>query len=382
VSVPILLFVNSQVRGGVEEVVLSLAKGLDSRGFETHLAAPAVLLEAWSRELAGSRIRRVPACFSSWRQAAEFKRFGRYLRDNGIRLVNTHLFRSTLFAAPVARLYGVPVVIETTHGPEAWRRGWLKRSCIVDRWVERLVTANIAVSEANRRYLIEQKRYPAEKIHVVPNGRDLGRFARASVREADAFRARFGLEARHRVLLAVGRLEPQKDPVTLLRAFRIVAQRFPEARLLLAGDGSLRPQLEALAQEYELADRIVFAGFQENIVPCYQLAEIVVLSSLYEGMPLVAIEAGAAGRPIVATAVDGTAEVVEQGRTGCLVPAGNAEALAAAVCSLLAEPDRGRQMGEAARERVNRLFSFEQQLDETVRIFTHYLGGSLRRQAA
>jgi glycosyltransferase involved in cell wall biosynthesis len=84
----------------------------------------------------------------------------------------------------------------------------------------------------------------------------------------------------------------------------------------------------------------------------------------------------------VATAVDGTAEVVEQGRTGCLVPAGNAEALAAAVCSLLAEPDRSRQMGEAARERVNRLFSFEQQLDETIRIFTHYLGGSLRRQAA
>ena len=381
-SVPILLFVNSQVRGGVEEVVLSLAKGLDSRGFETHLAAPAALLEAWNKELASSGVRRFAACFSSWRQAAELMRFGRYLRNNGIRLVNTHLFRSTFFAAPAARLYGVPVVIETTHGPEAWRRGWFRRSCIVDRWIERLVTANIAVSEANRRYLVQHKRYPPEKIHVVPNGRDLAAFSRINPAGLNDLRSRFGIEPRHRVLLAVGRLEPQKDPVTLLRAFRTVAQRFPEARLLFAGDGSLRPQLEALAHEYQLAERIVFAGFQENVVPCYHLAEIVVLPSLYEGMPLVAIEAGAAGRPIVATEVDGTAEVVEHARTGWLVPAGDVEALAAALCGLLAEPEQGRQMGQAAQQRVNRLFTFERQLDETVRIFMHYLGGTLRRQAA
>jgi len=382
VSVPILLFVNSQVRGGVEEVVVSLARGLDSRGFETHLAAPAPLLQAWSKELASSRVRPFAIGLSGWRETSELKRLGRYLRLNKIRLLNTHLFRSTLFAAPVARLCGVPVVIETTHGPEAWRRGWFKRSCIVDRWVERLVTANIAVSEANRRYLIEHKRYPPEKIHVVPNGRELAKFARASAPEVEALRSRFGIEPHHRVVLAVGRLEPQKDPVTLLCAFRSVAQRFPEARLLFVGDGSMRPRLEKFAQQHELADRVVFAGFQENIVPCYHLAEIVVLSSLYEGMPLVAIEAGAAARPIVATEVDGTAEVVEDGSTGWLVPAGDAEAFATAVCNLLAEPDQGRRMGQAAQQRVNRLFSFERQLDETVRIFMHCLGSSLRRRAA
>ena len=380
--VPILLFVNSKARGGVEEVVLALAKGLDSRDFETHLAAPAALLESWGAALASSRVRPFAACLSSWRQVSELTRFGRYLRDNGIRLVNTHLFRSTLFAAPLARLYGVPVVIETSHGPEAWRRGWLKRSCIMDRCIERLVTANISVSEANRRYLIQHKGYPPEKIHVVPNGREPAKFARVGPGELDDLRLRLGIEPRHRIILAVGRLEPQKDPVTLLRAFENVAQRFPDAKLWFAGDGSLRPRLEALALEHELANRVVFAGFQENIVPCYHLAEIVVLSSLYEGMPLAAIEAGAAGRPIVATEVDGTAEVVEHGRTGWLVPPSDPEALAAALCNLLAEPDRARQMGQAAQQRVNRLFSFERQLEETVRIFRHYLGGSLRRQAA
>ncbi|MGB9606521.1 MAG: glycosyltransferase family 4 protein, partial [Bryobacteraceae bacterium] len=233
---PVMLLVNSRVRGGVEEVVVALAKGLASRNYETHLAAPAPLLESWRAELAGQRVRQVAVELGGLRRAGEFGRLARYLREHRIRLLNTHLFRSTLFAAPIARAAGVPVIIETAHGPEAWRRGWLKRSGVVDRLIERLVTANIAVSEANRRYLIEQKRYPPEKIHVIPNGRDLSRFASVTTAQVAAVRARVDAQPEDRLLLAVGRLEPQKDPLTLLDAFARVAQSFPAAKLVLAGE--------------------------------------------------------------------------------------------------------------------------------------------------
>ncbi len=381
-SARVMLFVNSQVRGGVEEVVLSLALGLARQGYAIHLAAPAALLAGFARELEGSRIRQLAVSFSSWRQVNELRRFAAYLRQQRIALVNSHLFRSTFFAAPLARLAGVPVVIETTHGPEAWRRGWFKRSGIVDRWIERLVTANIAVSEANRRYLVEQKRYPAHKIHVVPNGRDLARFAPPAESELRALRDRFGIAAHDRVLLAVGRLEPQKDPECLLEAFTRVTAEFPAARLLVAGDGSLRPHLEELAARNGLAGKVIFAGFQPNAAAIYHIAEMVVLTSRYEGMPLVAIEAGAAGRPIVATAVDGTVEVVEHGRTGWLVPPRNPAAAAEAACRLLADPEQALRMGQAARQRIQRHFSFERQLADTIAIFENYLGRHGRRQAA
>lgn len=381
-SLPVLLFVNSQVRGGVEEVVLSLALGLDRMGYAAHLAAPAALLAGFDTELQRSRIRRFPIQFSSWRQVSELHRFAAYLREQRIAVVNSHLFRSTFFAAPLARLAGVPVVIETTHGPEAWRRGWFKRSGVVDRWIERLVTANIAVSEANRRYLVEQKGYPARKIHVVPNGRDLSKFAGVTEAEVRALRTHFGIHEQDRVILAVGRLEPQKDPLCALEAFAHVVTQFPTARLLLAGNGSLLPQLEEVARRKGLTRQVVFAGFRSDVAALYQMAEIVVLTSLYEGMPLVTIEAGAAGKPVVATAVDGTVEVVEHGRTGWLVPPRDPAAVADALCRLLADREQSRRMGYAAQQRVQRHFSFERQLEQTVAVFENYLRRYDGRRAA
>lgn len=381
-STPVLLYVNSAVRGGVEEVVLSLAVGLDRRGYATHLAAPAALLAGFGPALERSRVRRFPVAISSWRQVDAMGRFVAYLRRHRIALVNSHMFRTTLFAAPLARLAGTPVVIETTHGPEAWRRGWFKRSGIVDRWVERLVTANIAVSEANRRYLVEQKRYPAHKIHVVPNGRDLARFATVTDGEVQTLRARLGIASEDRVLVTVGRLEPQKDPLCLLEAFARIVAQFPATRLVLAGEGSLRSSLEEFVTSKGLNRRVIFAGFQPEVAAFYRIAEIVVLTSLYEGMPLVAIEAGAAGRPLVATAVDGTVEVVEDCGTGLLVPPRDPAAVAQAVCRLLGRPDEARRMGQAARQKVQRQFSLERQLEDTVAVFEHYLGRRGGRCAA
>lgn len=374
----ILFFLNSRTYGGVEEVVAALAKGLDRRRYDVHLAAPPALLRSFQSALEGAPVHWLELSLRSFKQTGCQRRLLRYLRQRRIQLVNSHMFYATLFAAPLARLAGVPAVVETTHGPEAWRTSWWKRSGWVDRWVERLVTANIAVSEANRRYLIQQKRYPAEKIWVVPNGRDLGRFEADRQEAVEALRRRYGLEAGRRLVVCVGRLEEQKGHRYLLAAWPGVIARFPEAVLLLVGEGSLRARLEAMAAEAGLAEGVLFAGFSQDVVPYYLAAELVVLPSLYEGMPLAAIEAGAAGRPIVATGVDGTPEVVEDGRTGLLVPPRSPEALEQAICRLLGDPSAARAMGQAARQRVRQHFSLERQIELTSRVYEAALG----RQAA
>lgn len=365
----ILFFSNSTVRAGVEEVILALVKGLDRREFDVHLAAPRQLLESFQPDLDGCPVKTLAIRLDSWRKWGEILRFLRYLRRERIQIVNSHLFWATLFAAPLARLAGVPVVVETTHGPEAWRRSWWKRKCWLDRVIEVFVSANIAVSEANREYLITYKRYPARKIRVVPNGRDLAKYTAAPESTLQQLRRQFGLSSADRVLAVVGRLEEQKGHRDLLEALPELVRRFPRLKVILVGEGSLRQTLERSVIAAGLPESVVFAGFSREVAAFYRLAEFVVLPSLYEGLPLVAIEAGAAQRALVATAVDGTREVIVSGQTGLLVPPHSPASLGQAVAQLLENPRLARQMGQAGRARVEQLFSLETQLQKTAQIY-------------
>ena len=362
----VLLFLNTSAYGGVEEVVLRLAGRLDRRRFRVHLAAPPALLEAFAPHLDGCAVETLPVRLVSWKQWGEARRLLRYMRERSIHIVNSHMSFATFFAAPLARLAGVPVVIETGHGREGWRKEW---TFAVDRVVERLVTANISVSEAYRDVLVNVKRFPRGKIHVVPNGRDLAAFDAPGADGAEALRRRFGLSPAARVILHVGRLQPEKGHRYLIAALPRVLRRFPDTRALFVGDGPLRAELGEMAAASGLERQVIFAGFTDNVAPFYHLAEMVALPSLYEGMPLTAIEAGAARRPLVASAVDGTCEVVVDKETGVLVPPGSVEALAEAILMLLADPEKARRMGQAARRRVEERFSLERQVEETSAVF-------------
>lgn len=368
----LLFFLNSPVRAGVEEVVLALIKRMDPKCFELHLAAPQALLDAFGSELHGCGVHTLPLHLYSFRQWGQIRRFLSYLRQWRIEIINSHMFYATLFAAPLGRLAGVPVILETTHGPEAWRNSWWKRKYWIDQCVERLVTANIAVSEANRRYLREQKRYPAGKLHVIPNGRDVACYSSLTEAELAGWRQRLGLSPHHRVVSVIARLESQKGHRFLVDALPEVTRRYPTLRALFVGDGSFRQSLQEQVRSLELQDHVIFTGFQSDVRPFYQLPEFLVLPSLYEGMPLTAIEAGAASRALVATAVDGTTEVILDGETGLLVPPQSPPALATALLDLLGQPEKARHMGNAARHRVGTLFSLDRQVEQTSQFYQRF----------
>lgn len=373
----LLIFQNSTVRAGVEEVVLSLANGLGQRGFDIRVAAPQELFDAFGDDLQLPADRRFPVRLTSFKQWSEMRRLARYLREEQIDIVNSHLFYATLFAAPIASLSGVSVVIETTHGPEVWRTGWFKQRYWVDRLVELCVTKNLAVSEANGRYLREKKRYPVKKLAVVPNGRNL-EACRATDSEIEAVRRQWGLGPQNRILVCPGRLETQKGHCYLIDAMPEVVRRFPDVRLLLVGEGSLRASLEQQVQAAGLREHVVFAGYQTAIATYYGVSEIVVLPSLYEGMPLVAIEAAGAGRPLVASRVDGTCEVVVEGETGLLTEPRDPASLAAALIRLLEDVDLSRKLGAAAQQRAEELFTIDRQLDLTAKLFRDTLAETTR----
>lgn len=356
-------FTNGAVRGGAEEHLLTLLRGLDRGRFRPILICGDPIADQLGPEIpADVAVLRV--YLRRPRDLAAAVRLFRILRARRVDVLHSHLFYSSLFASPLGRLAGVPVIVETPHVREQWRTGWLKSRYVVDRLAGRFVDHYIAVSAANAGYLIAEKGLPARKVTTILNGCDVRRFdpARGA---PDALRARLGFGESDPVLLVLGRLEPQKGHRVLIDALPLVRARFPGVRLVCIGEGTQRAALEAQVEALGLKEAVRLPGFQADVDEWLALADLTVLPSFYEGLPLAAIESLAAGRAVVATAVDGTPEVVVHDRTGLTVPPGDSARLAEAICSLLADASRRRALGLAGCAWVREHFAQEQQVART-----------------
>ena len=365
-KIAIAYFSNATTRGGAEEHILCLMRQLDRRYYRVYLICPPELVALLTADLPAD-VETFELYFERVTQIGAAYRLGTFLRQHQIDILHSHLFRASLVASPVAKLSGVPVTIETPHIRELWRRGF-KASFFVDRLGGRFVDYYIAVSESNARYLIDEKRLPERKVRAIQNGADLCRFNPAHVAPR-GMKESLGFAPHDPVILFVGRLEPQKGHAVLLQALHEVRKDFPCVRLICAGDGSLRGELEQQAASLQIQESVRFVGRQSNIADWLALADFCVLPSYYEGLPLVAIESLAAGRTIVATAVDGTPEVVVDGKTGLTVPPGNSQALAAAIRRMLQEPELRRKMAHAGRDWVLERFSLDRQVQRTQELY-------------
>ena len=373
----VMQFVNSPaIPGGAEEHVYSLVQALPPERFEVSIVCPSSAYEFFAPlQVSGHRVFRLdlfqPTHFGAMKELIGI------LRKQRIEIAHAHQFLATLYLAPLAKVGDVRCVIETTHVREAWRKSWIKRSFLIDRLIYRFVDSFIAVSRANQKYLVEQKHCPAEKVTVVYNGRDLHRFQPAGD-SGVACRRQWGIAASDKLLVHVGRLEPQKGHTILLDSLEIVRCQVPNVKVMFVGDGGLRPLLDAEIERRGLRDVVTLAGMQTGVERFLDAADLAVLPSLWEGLPLVAIESAAMGKAMVATAVDGTPEVVLDQETGLLVPPGDSRKLAEAITSLLVDDVRRRQMGLAARRLAEHSFSIQKQADETAELYERLLGSRAR----
>jgi glycosyltransferase involved in cell wall biosynthesis len=218
-----------------------------------------------------------------------------------------------------------------------------------------------------RNFYRERIGVPASQLVVIPNALDLAEFDEAARQpvadlpsdEPPAF-----------LFLCPARLHPQKGHEILLEAVGQLAASSPRPfRVLLAGEGPLRADLEASVRDRGLAAQVAFLGLRDDIPALLRQTDALVLASHYEGMPLAILEAMAARRPVVATRVGGVPEIVEPEKTGLLVPPGDASALAAAMAALMAAPEHARRMGATARLRVERDFEVRVVAQRTVDLF-------------
>ena len=376
--IPVLYFSNSLVRGGAEEHILTLLRQLDRKQFRPYFVCPPECAEKLKIDLPGD-VQLSRLSFQKPYELGEALRLAQILRDENIGILHSHLFGASLAASPVGRMHGVPVIMETPHVREAWRHGLIKGNYLVDRIVGRCVDHYIAVSEANARYLIEEKGLPARKVHTIHNGCDLKRFDPGRT-APPGMKQSLGFSEDDTVVLAAGRLEPQKGHRFLLEAYARVVREFPKARLVCIGEGALRQELEEQSRYLQIENSVRFVGYQSNVSEWLAMADFTVLPSLFEGLPLVAIESLAAQRPMVATAVDGTAEVVVNEKTGLTVPPGDARQLAEAILRLLRQPELRHQLGLAGRQWVLENFSQEQQIRKTQELYLRAWNLSSRRR--
>lgn len=367
----VVQFLNGTVRAGAEEVAWELARGLDPNRFRSYLVCPQALLEAFHGDWNGTAVTGFPLSLESPWQWAAARRFMGFLRSERIDVVHAHMVRAATAAVPLARWAGVPVVVQTCHGREAWRQGW-KRNYWLDRRIAAWSNTTVAVSESTGAYLVEEKKLDPLKVRVIPNGRKLNGFHPDSARQMQ-LRASLSIASGQMVIGLFGRLEEQKGHRFLIEALPSILAAIGPVKVLFVGDGRLRAALEAQVRSAALGDFVVFTGYRGDSMELMAVCDLVVLPSLYEGMPLVPIEAATLQKAVVATAVDGTREVVVDGVTGRLVPPSDPESLARVISELLLNRDLRRALGQQAKARAQELFSLQRQLDDTALLYESLL---------
>ena len=234
--IPVMQFSNTSVRGGAEEHILTLLRGLDRKTFRLHLVCSPDVAEAVRADVP-SDVELLPLFYPSPSHVAGAAQLHRWIRERRIQVLHSHLFTGSLCSSPVGWMCRVPFIVETPHVRESWRRGWKANNFTVDRMAGHFVDRFIAVSYANARYLIEEKGLLEKKVRVIQNGTDLSRFNPAHT-PPRGMRAELGIGAVDPVMLVAARLEPQKGHSVLLNAMPEVLRRVSQRPSALPGGGS------------------------------------------------------------------------------------------------------------------------------------------------
>lgn len=340
---------------GAERSTVSLCRGLSARGHHVSLLVKyshALLDTARAEGIDALSMR-----FAGKLNLFAVGRLARWFRRNNVDVVATQLSTASLWGTLAARILGVPSV--------ATVRALNSKTCYV--FADRI----IAVSHAVKAHLIEQG-IEAAKIRVVYNGVDLEEFAPCANRQA-AKRA-LGLPAEATVVGVVAHLSAKKGHQWFLESVAPLCQTHPQLRIVLLGEGEQRANLEAQVRALNLQERVVFAGFQSDVVPWVSAMDIVVLPSLAkEGFGRVLIEAGAMSLPVIGSDIGGIGEVIVPDETGLVVAPGDVAALRGALSSLISNRELREKMGAAGHARALGEFSQERMVAQTERVYRELL---------
>ncbi len=363
--------------GGPALHVSYLARGLAERGYETMLGAGSLAhgegSMAFVPDSLGVEVVDVKHLQPELSAVADAHAFGEVLgliRHFRPHILHTHTAKAGTIGRAAARVAGEarpPIIVHTFHGHVL--RGYFDpvRTAAytrVERGLARMTTRLVAVSPEVRDELVALGVAPAEKFSVIRLGIDLDSRIIQGEGDGAELRRLFGVPPESFVVGWIGRMTAIKHLPDVLAAFALLRERGVDARLCLVGDGPDRELVERRAHELGIARDVLFVGYQQDVAPYYGLFNALLLPSGNEGTPVVAIESLAAGTPVVATAVGGVPDVVENGTDGFLAPVGDVAALANALERLARNPELRAEMGHAGRTRTLPRYRVDRLVDD------------------
>ncbi len=334
-------------RGGLETMAVDLAIGLKTRGFR---AAVVALDEGGVLEgpLADAGVEYVVLHGRRFRDPRFHTTLAAHFRRLEARVVHTHMFAPLLHSLPGVALGGVRRVVHTEHSFEYLEhRPSLRRAL---RWMSRTTGVFTLVGARMLPYYVDTVGISRRRLQVIANGIDPKRHK--PTEDQARIRAELRLPANAFVVGSAGRLAPEKNYQMLLAGAAECRAKGQDMHVVLFGDGEERPALVALAAQLGIATSVSFMGWRTDLHRVMGALDVFVLTSASEGLPLALLEAMAMGLPIISTPVGDIPHVVEEGRTGHLVPVGDASGLAARLGGFLLDPSSRRRMGAFARQTV------------------------------
>ncbi len=353
----ILLVYYEPIPAGQTTHVLSVARGLAARGHRVSVILPAGL-ERSIEVFRQAEVNVIPLPFRKvmWplRSIFSLAKLARPGSELSPDVVHIHSQEAGLLGRAIAWIARARAIAYTPQVIDIRRTRWHWLYVLAEYFLAHITDAIVSVSQSDRDRMIRWG-IPAQKIVYIPNSIEVNNLSGS--RDAKRLRQTLGLDPERPVVMQVGRLSAQKNPLVFVEGAAQVIQEQPDAQFVLVGEGPMREVITQRAESLGLNGAVRLLGWRDNAVDLMAAADVVSLTSEWEGMPHTLLEAMAKSRPVVATAVNGCPDVVADGKTGFLVPPGDTLSWARRVIDLLNTPDLMDEMGQRGKERVAERFS-------------------------
>jgi glycosyltransferase involved in cell wall biosynthesis len=365
----ILFVIDNLQFGGGERVFAQIINGLSPEDFDISLAS--LPGERLYNSIKKPETGFLPVDFSRRANLALIPKLSALIRKRRIDIVHGQGSRAEFYARLAKGLARRGKYVSTIAMPvEGFDVVPVRKAIyrLLDRVSERFVDRFIVVSDSLRRMLIDQRGLPPWKVVRIYNGIETDRY-RQDPEERKRVRAEFEVADNTLLIGAIGRLVWQKGFEYLIKAAPEIVRTFPNAKIVIVGEGPLLLKLRALSESLGVTNQVVFTGFRSDVRPILSAMDILAIPSLLEGFPMVTLEGMAMGKPIIATAIDGIAEQIENGQSGILVTPGDEAALTSAVIQILNNREFAQNLGSNAIRTLEKKFSVDRMIRNTSEVY-------------
>jgi glycosyltransferase involved in cell wall biosynthesis len=364
----ILEFISFAKIGGTEQ---SLLRFLHHASHDKYEFFVCVLLhaDALNQEVSKLNIENISLNMRGYWDLSAWWKFYRFAKRKQVDLLRTYGLKADIIGRVIGRLLGIPVNITSVRSTDPWRKWY---HVLLDVLTSGLTDLYLSNSEAGRMAIHQREGIPLSKILTIPNGIDLAKYKTDNTQLSEisaTYKKMFGIAPTDRVIGIVANLCKMKGHKTIIDALPRIQKVFPNIRCFFVGRDDLYGEIHNYVREKDCEHTVIFTGFRRDIPDLLPVFEVFLLPSIWEGLPTVLLEAMAMKKPVVASSVGGIPEIVEDEKTGVLIPPQDPDALAEAVIFLLKNPDIADKMGQAGYERVRRNFSLDNTVAKTETVY-------------